>query len=87
MSYSNSSNIFGGATSLTRIIGGLSGFRNTENSIKSCPLTHDAAVELLTSLGTVTQARTITLKTSVYNSLTAEEKAIATDKGWTLAYA
>ena len=85
MSFTNSSNIFPGATKLTRIIGGLSGFRNTENSIKSCPLTHDAAVELLESLGTVTSARTLTLKTSTYNTLTAEELAIATGKGWTVA--
>ena len=85
LNYTNNPSCFGGCSKLTRIIGGLSEWKQTV-TISACPLTHDAAVELLTSLGTVTEARTITLKTSVYNSLTTEEKAIATDKGWTLAY-
>lgn len=85
MNYAQNANMFGGCTKLTRIIGGLQGLRQTLK-MASPPLTHDAAVELLESLGTVTEARTLTLKTSVYNSLTTEEKAIATDKGWTLKY-
>lgn len=48
-------------------------------------LTHQSLVNILTVLPTVTAARTITLGQTNKNKLTAEEIAIATAKGWTVA--
>lgn len=40
---------------------------------------------LINGLANVTTAKTITFKTSTYNTLTEEQKAVATSKGWTIA--
>ena len=48
-------------------------------------LTHESLVNILNSLPTVTASRTLNLVTQNINRLTAEEKQIATSKGWTLA--
>ena len=48
-------------------------------------LTHESLLTILNTLPTVTTTRTLNLTTMNINMLTAEEKAIATNKGWTLA--
>ena len=48
-------------------------------------LTHESLISILDSLPRVSAARTLNLTTQNINRLTAEEKKIATDKGWTLA--
>ena len=48
-------------------------------------LTHEALIKILQSLPQVSAARTINLLASNNARLTAEEKAIATAKGWTVA--
>ena len=48
-------------------------------------LTTNSLVAIYTNLPTVTTTRTITVDTYVNNRLTAEEKAIATNKGWTIS--
>ena len=45
------------------------------------PLTHDSAVNLLMTLSTAT-GQTITFKATTYATLTEDEIAIGTDKGW-----
>lgn len=85
MTYADRAQCFDSCPSLKRIIGGMPGLKNTI-TVDSSAFTHDACVELFNSLGTVTAARTIKISTATYNTLTAEEKAIATDKGWTLNY-
>ena len=50
-----------------------------------CPLlTHESLINILNVIGTVTTAKTLQLGSANLNKLTAEEKAIATNKGWTL---
>lgn len=51
------------------------------------PLTHDSAVALLNSLGTVTTEQTITFNATTYDTLTPEEIAIGTNKGWSIVSA
>lgn len=55
--------------------------------LNSCPLTHDSLMSVINALydysGTTT-TRTITLGTTNINKLTEAEKAIATQKGWSL---
>ena len=48
-------------------------------------LTHDGIVALFDSLPTISTSQTITLGSTKLGYLSAAEKAIATDKGWTLA--
>ena len=48
-------------------------------------LSHESVIRILNSLPKVTTTRTLNLVNSNINRLTTEEKAIATNKGWTLA--
>jgi hypothetical protein len=50
------------------------------------PLTHDSAVALLNSIGTVS-GQTITFKATTYDTLSSEEIAIGTAKGWSIVSA
>lgn len=47
-------------------------------------MSETALVEVLNNLATVTSTKTLTLGSTLLNKLTADEKAIATNKGWTL---
>jgi len=51
----------------------------------STQFTESALVEILNNLGTVTTTQTLTMGADNLAKLTEEEKAIATNKGWTLA--
>ena len=55
--------------------------------LSPCPkLTHDSLMNVINEAADVTSSpRTLTLGTTNLNKLTDEEKAIATNKGWTLA--
>lgn len=55
-------------------------YLTTDNS-----LSHDSLVAVLNSLATVTSAKTLSIGTINLSKLTADEIAIATNKGWTLA--
>ena len=48
-------------------------------------LTHDSLMSIINNLATVTRTTKLTLGTTNLAKLTNEEKAIATNKGWTLA--
>lgn len=48
-------------------------------------LTHETVVKILNALPQTSTTRTLNLTATNLNRLTAEEKAIATNKGWTLA--
>ena len=54
-------------------------------SLSATKLEHDALVVVLNNLGTVTSTQTLTLGATKLALLSDEEKAIATNKGWTLA--
>ena len=51
----------------------------------STKFTRESLVEILTNLGTVTSTSTLTMGSTNLAKLTDEDKAIATNKGWTLA--
>ena len=76
------SNIFSGCKKLTSI--GLHGFVSPI-SIDSTALGHDALVAFLNQAGTATRGASITMGSAKLALLSDEEKAIATNKGWTLA--
>ena len=48
-------------------------------------LTHDSLMSIINNLATVTTTQTLTLRSTNLAKLSSEEKAIATNKGWTLA--
>lgn len=55
-------------------------------SLRYCPLNRDAILEIFDHLCTITHSATLTLTNNSYTSdLTAADKLIATNKGWTLS--
>ena len=71
------------ANSLTTITGILMGIRASLDMSYS-PLTHDSVMVIINGLDTVSSAN-LKLSTTTYNSLSEDEIAIATDKGWNVA--
>ena len=54
--------------------------------LRYCPLNRDAMLEIFDHLCTITHSATLDLRNNSYTSdLTDEDKAIATNKGWTLS--
>ena len=74
--------IFTGCTKLVSI--GLYGFTSSIN-ITPTALEHDALVAFLNQAGTARSGARITMGSTKLALLSDEEKAIATNKGWTLA--
>ena len=72
--------MFSGCTNLTAIH--MTGMTADLNISVSTKFTREALVEILNNLGTST--KTLTMGTDNLNKLTEEDKAIATNKGWTL---
>jgi surface protein len=70
--------------------GGLTNFKSFKNisaniSFSSCTeLTHDSLMSIINNLATVTSTKTLTLGATNLAKLTADEVAIATNKGWTV---
>ena len=59
---------------------------STAMSFSSCSnLTHDSLMSIINNLATVTSTKKLTLGATNLAKLTNEEKAIATNRGWTLA--
>jgi surface protein len=55
-------------------------------SLRSCPqLTVDSIITVFEALQTVSETKTVTIGNIYISKLTAEQIAIATDKGWTVA--
>ncbi len=83
----NMTDIFTGSIALTSITGNISNIR-TNISLTYNPLDNDSAMIIINGLydysGTGS-TRTIKFRTSTYNTLTDEQKAIATSKGWTVS--
>ena len=79
----NYDDIFFGCYKLTNVIGKYEGTEyNLDLSFS--PLTPDSAMVFINGLATVTEKRTLALSATTYDSLTAEQIAIATAKGWTV---
>jgi surface protein len=59
---------------------------NATFDFSKCPnLTHDSLMSIINNLTTRTSTKKLTLGATNLAKLTNEEKAIATNKGWTLA--
>ena len=79
--------MFEDAKALTTITGTIIGFSRYGVNVADSPLSHDSAMVLINGLSTTTANLKITFKASTYNTLTADDIAIATAKGWTVASA
>lgn len=76
--------MFNNCTSLTTINGALSNL-GVSLSLSASPLNHDSAVRIINGLANVTTAQTLTLSSTTKSTLSATEKAVLINKGWTLA--
>ena len=77
------SSMFYECSNLTEIH--MTGMKVSFNIAASTQFTRDALVEILNNLATVTSTKTLTMGSTNLAKLTDEDKAIATNKGWTLA--
>lgn len=83
----NMTDIFTGSTALTSITGTITNIRPSIN-LRWNPLDNDSAMVLINGLKDYSSegsTRTITFRASTYNTLTDEQIAVATAKGWTVA--
>ena len=69
--------------SLKNVVGKFEGTKY-DLDLASCPLTTASAMVFINGLATVTEKRRLTLSRTTYDSLTPEQIAIATAKGWTV---
>ena len=76
--------MFRSCPSLKTITGCIKNLRISLN-LSSCPLDHDSALRIINGLATVTTAQTLTLSSKTKSTLSATEKAVLINKGWTLA--
>lgn len=70
-------------TSLKDLPVGIPNLAHTQ-SLAACPLTHESAVNVINSLKSVSTTQTLTFKATTYQTLTAEEIAVGTAKGWSI---
>lgn len=75
--------IFYNCYSLKNVVGKFEGAKLDLN-LSDCPLTVQSAMVFINGLATVTRKRTLSLSATTYDSLTPEQIAIATSKGWTV---
>ena len=69
--------------SLKNVVGKFEGTKY-DLYLSDCPLTAQSAMVFINGLATVTGTRTLSLSATTYDSLTPEQIAIATSKGWTV---
>ena len=69
--------------SLKNVVGKFEGTKY-DLYLSDCPLTADSAMVFINGLATVTEKRRLSLSATTYDSLTPEQIAIATSKGWTI---
>ena len=79
----NYDGIFYDCSSLENVVGKFEGAKY-DLSLLACPLTAQSAMVFINGLATVTEKRTLKLSRTTYDSLTPEQIAIATSKGWTV---
>lgn len=78
--------IFRNNNALTTVTGTITGLK-VSLDLNSCPLTNASAMVFINGLAEVSTAQTITFKATTYATLTEEQLAIATSKGWTVTSA
>ena len=77
-------NLFHSDGLLTNIVGRFSNIKQSFFIDSSPNLTVDSLMVIINGLATVTEKRRLTLSRTSYDSLTPEQIAIATSKGWTV---
>ena len=75
--------IFLSCRSLTNVVGKFNNYKHNLD-LSFSPLTEASAMVFINGLATVTTTRTLKLSATTYDSLTTEQIAIATSKGWTV---
>lgn len=78
-----STNIFYYSHKLTNVVGKFEGAKYYLD-LSYCPLNSQSAMVFINGLATVTEKLTLALNATTYDSLTKEQIAIATSKGWTV---
>ena len=76
--------IFLSCRSLTNVVGKFNNYKHNLD-LSFSPLTEASAMVFINGLATVTEKRRLSLSATTYDSLTPEQIAIATSKGWTVA--
>ena len=79
----NMTSMFGYCYKLTSVNGTFEG-TNVNLDLSSCPLTNESAMVFINGLANVSETRQITFKSTTYDTLTPEQLAVATSKGWTV---
>ena len=75
--------IFISCRSLTNVVGKFNNYKHNLD-LSFSPLTEASAMVFINGLATVTEKRRLSLSATTYDSLTPEQIAIATAKGWTV---
>ena len=75
--------MFSSCVSLTTITGVIEGTK-VDIDLSECPLTNSSAMVFINGLANVTSTKNITFKDSTYDTLTEEQIAVATSKGWSV---
>lgn len=78
------SGTFSSCRNLKNVIGTISGI-SANLDLSAAPLTNDSAMVFINGLAQTSLSRTLTFSTTTYNTLTDEQKAIASSKRWTIA--
>lgn len=76
-------NMFCNCTSLTDVGGRIDGIK-LDLDLSYSPLTNDSAMTIINGLSDVEQTKILQLKAGTYDSLSEEQIAVATSKGWTV---
>lgn len=71
---------------LSTVTGRITGIK-VDLDLHYSPLTNESAMVFINGLAEVTSTKTITFKSTTYNTLTADQIAVATGKGWTVVSA
>lgn len=79
----NMNSTFYGCTKLTTVTGVFEGTK-VDLDLHYSPLTNESAMVFINGLANVGETKTIKFKSTTYNTLTPEQIAIATSKGWTV---
>lgn len=84
--YSSLVFLFFNCTSLTTVTGTITGIK-VRLPLEYSPLTNESAMVFINGLDEVSKTTTITFKADTYNTLTEEQIAIATSRGWSVVSA
>lgn len=80
-SYLKTFNMFDVCKVLSTVLGPITGIKENLD-LSSSPLTNASAMVFINGLAEVTEAKSITFKASTFDTLTPEQIAVATSKGW-----